>query len=76
MTRSKAWFASELNVLNARPDDTPPTPLNLEPMSAISAVGYTPYLTMLPSSPLEELNLPLSKEMSLSVISDRGGGGY
>ncbi|KAL0071792.1 exocyst subunit [Marasmius tenuissimus] len=62
--RSITWFASELSALKARPDDMPPTPQNLEPLSA---VPYTPFTPLLPimAAPTPEINLPLSKEMAL-----------
>ncbi|KAI3622267.1 sec8 exocyst complex component specific domain-containing protein [Moniliophthora roreri] len=61
--RSISWFASELSALKARPEDMPPTPQNLEPLSAMP---YTPYTPLLPlASPNTELSLPLSREMAL-----------
>ncbi|KAF5384828.1 hypothetical protein D9615_001370 [Tricholomella constricta] len=61
--RSVSWFATELNALKARPDDTlsPTTPQNLEPLSGTTP--YTPYVPLIP--PQEQLKLPLSREMSL-----------
>ncbi|KAG7099005.1 hypothetical protein E1B28_000890 [Marasmius oreades] len=61
--RSIVWFASELSTLKARPDDMPPTPQNLEPLSAAPFTPFTPLLPTLVPTP--EINLPLSKEMAL-----------
>ncbi|KAK7059154.1 exocyst subunit [Paramarasmius palmivorus] len=61
--RSTSWFASELSALKARPDDMPPTPQNLEPLSAVPFTPFTPLLPMIPT--VTELSLPLSKEMAL-----------
>ncbi|KAJ7786127.1 exocyst complex component sec8 [Mycena metata] len=64
--RSVAWFASELQVLKATPEDPSAllSPAALEPMSAVSP--YTPFLPALPaSSSSDKLQLPLSREMAL-----------
>ncbi|KAK7064373.1 Sec8 exocyst complex component-specific domain-containing protein [Favolaschia claudopus] len=62
--QSVAWFASELHVLKATPEENSsllsPTPL--EPVSAVSP--YTPFLPTLPVS-TDKLQLPLSREMAL-----------
>ncbi|KAJ6574932.1 Sec8 exocyst complex component-specific domain-containing protein [Mycena capillaripes] len=62
--RSVAWFASELQVLKATPEDSllSPAPL-LEPVSAVSP--YTPFLPVMPTASTEKLQLPLSREMAL-----------
>ncbi|KAJ7275219.1 Sec8 exocyst complex component-specific domain-containing protein [Mycena haematopus] len=62
--RSVAWFASELHVLKATPEDNSSllSPVPLEPMSAVSP--YTPFLPALPTS-TDKLQLPLSREMTL-----------
>ncbi|KAG5635065.1 hypothetical protein H0H81_012546 [Sphagnurus paluster] len=61
--RSVSWFATELSHLKARPDDglSPTSPQNLEPLSGITP--YTPYVTS--NHPQMQLQLPLSREMSL-----------
>ncbi|KAJ7169705.1 exocyst complex component sec8 [Mycena filopes] len=64
--RSVAWFASELQVLKATPEDPSAllSPVPLEPMSAVSP--YTPFLPVLPApSSSTKLQLPLSREMAL-----------
>ncbi|KAJ7706369.1 Sec8 exocyst complex component-specific domain-containing protein [Mycena rosella] len=61
--RSVAWFALELQVLKATPEDILLSPTVIEPMSAVSP--YTPFLPAMPSSPTEKLQLPLSREMAL-----------
>ncbi|KAJ6627103.1 Sec8 exocyst complex component-specific domain-containing protein [Mycena sp. CBHHK59/15] len=61
--RSVAWFASELQLLKATPEDTLLSPTPLEPMSAVSP--YTPFLPVLPPSSTDKLQLPLSREMAL-----------
>ncbi|KAI0307673.1 Sec8 exocyst complex component-specific domain-containing protein [Multifurca ochricompacta] len=64
--RSVLWFTAGLNQLRAVLEDnlSPTSALQLEPASAI-----TPYMSTFPSilplSPEEQLQLPLSKEMSL-----------
>ncbi|KAF8213248.1 exocyst complex component sec8 [Mycena galopus ATCC 62051] len=62
--RSVAWFASELQVLKAIPEDNSSllSPIPNEPMSAVSP--YTPFLPTLPTS-TDKLQLPLSREMTL-----------
>ncbi|KAJ7102110.1 exocyst complex component sec8 [Mycena belliarum] len=60
---SVAWFASELQVLKATPEDALLSPTPLEPMSAVSP--YTPFLPVMPIHPTEKLQLPLSREMAL-----------
>ncbi|KAK7468709.1 exocyst subunit [Stygiomarasmius scandens] len=58
-----AWFTSELSSLKDRTDDIPPTPQNLEPLSA---APYTPqplFQSLL--SPTDQISLPLTKEMAL-----------
>ncbi|KAF7339799.1 Sec8 exocyst complex component specific domain-containing protein [Mycena venus] len=62
--RSVAWFASELHVLKATPEENSSllSPVPLEPMSAVSP--YTPFLPSLPAS-TDKLQLPLSREMAL-----------
>ncbi|KAJ6519646.1 Sec8 exocyst complex component-specific domain-containing protein [Mycena sanguinolenta] len=62
--RSVAWFASELQVLKAIPEDNNSllSPVPLEPMSAVSP--YTPFLPVLPAA-TDKLQLPLSREMTL-----------
>ena len=62
------WFATQLNALKASPDEPPPptTPHNLEPQSAITP--STPYLpSVVPIKPDEQLTLPLSSAMAMSV---------
>ncbi|KAL0580816.1 exocyst subunit [Marasmius crinis-equi] len=61
--RSTTWFASELSSLKARPDDMPPTPQNLEPLSAAPYTPFTPLLPIIATTP--HITLPLSKEMAL-----------
>ncbi|KAF7339621.1 Sec8 exocyst complex component specific domain-containing protein [Mycena sanguinolenta] len=62
--RSVAWFARELQVLKAIPEDSNSllSPVPLEPVSAVSP--YTPFLPALPAS-TDKLQLPLSREMTL-----------
>ncbi|KAJ7487411.1 exocyst complex component sec8 [Mycena galericulata] len=63
--RSVAWFASELQVLKATPEDSLLSPTPIEPpVSAVSP--YTPFLPAMPSaSSTDKLQLPLSREMAL-----------
>jgi len=62
--RSVAWFASELQVLKATPEDSLLSPTPIEPpVSAVSP--YTPFLPVMPSSSTDKLQLPLSREMAL-----------
>jgi len=62
----QSWFATELNALKDRSQDTLSimTPINLEPLT-----GFTPSTSNMPSLPpeslLEPLSLPLSREMAL-----------
>ncbi|KAJ7783589.1 exocyst complex component sec8 [Mycena maculata] len=62
--RSVAWFASELQVLKATPEDSLLSPTPIEPpASAVSP--YTPFLPVLAPSSTDKLQLPLSREMAL-----------
>ncbi|KAF5374943.1 hypothetical protein D9758_000454 [Tetrapyrgos nigripes] len=57
------WFTSELSSLKDRTGDIPPTPQNLEPLSA---APYTPQpLFNALGSPVEQISLPLTREMAL-----------
>lgn len=65
--RSVAWFTQQLNALRARPDDSllsPTSPNGLESITALTP--FTPFISPPPPSNDDgELNLPLSKEMTL-----------
>ncbi|KAG6821359.1 hypothetical protein H0H93_014156 [Arthromyces matolae] len=67
--RSVSWFTAELNDLKGRPDDTlsPTSPQTLEPLSA--ATPYTSFVSI--NAEQTYLRLPLSREMSISVIRIR-----
>jgi exocyst complex component 4 len=70
LTIRQTWFAAELNALKSTPEValSPTTPRRLEPMSAVTP--YTPYLPLMPQVlPNEQLKLPLSPAMALSVIT-------
>lgn len=64
--RSVSWFTVGLNQLKAVPEDSfsPTSAVQIEPASAITP--FTPSLpSLVPLSPDEQLQLPLSKEMAL-----------
>jgi exocyst complex component 4 len=62
MMLPKSWFTAGLNQLKAVPEDSlsPTSVVQMEPASAI-----TPFTPFMPSSPEEQLQLPLSREMAL-----------
>ncbi|KAJ4485935.1 Sec8 exocyst complex component-specific domain-containing protein [Lentinula aciculospora] len=65
MYHSITWFGLELSALKAHREDGPLSPQNLEPLSAAS-MNHTPLVAYLPiASPTDQLNIILSKEMSL-----------
>lgn len=67
--RLQAWFAAELNALKSSPEEVSAETPRLEPLTA--ATPYTPYLPQMPRLlPNEQLKLPLSKEMALSVLNN------
>ena len=68
MMLPKSWFTAGLNRLRAVPEDSlsPTSAFQMEPASAISP--FTPSLpSLIPLSPDEQLQLPLSREMALYV---------
>jgi exocyst complex component 4 len=68
MTTSKSWFTVGLNQLKAVNEDSlsPTSAFQIEPASAMSP--FTPFPpSLVPLSPDEQLQLPLSKEMALYV---------
>jgi exocyst complex component 4 len=62
----KSWFTTGLKQLKAVPEDSlsPTSALQMEPASAVTP--FTPSLpSLMPLSPDEQLQLPLSREMAL-----------
>jgi len=62
----KSWFTTGLNQLKAVPEDSlsPTSALQMEPASAVTP--FTPSLpSLMPLSPDEQHQLPLSREMAL-----------
>ena len=62
----KSWFTTGLNQLKAVPEDSlsPTSTLQVEPGSALSPFSPSPP-SLMPLSPDEQLQLPLSREMAL-----------